>query len=164
MFYGEDDRKLDYKGRLGIPEDLLSLLGKEWRRAVVMKDASGLGAGDGREACFLSLYDVDTWQEYLEEAYQRMDPDESRFFMHTIVGDASTVDLDSANRVTLPERLLQYANIERQGVVKVVGALNHIEVWNPGVYETHLTAAEKEGVSVPSIADLARSRGIVKLG
>lgn len=158
MFYGQHERKLDYKGRLGIPEELLTAGGEEWRRAVVIKDSSELPGPEGKLPSFMSLFDLETWRELLQSAHGNMDADEARLFMDRVVGEASTVDVDSSKRVTLPERLLQYANIERQAMVRVVGAFDHIEVWNPLIHVAHLEALDKEGVRIRSIADLARGR------
>jgi len=157
-FYGVKERKLDYKGRLGVPEELLTASGLEWRRAVAIKDSSDLLGADGQRSQFISIFDIDTWQLYLELAHRDLDADEVRLFMVRVVGDASTVDVDTSNRITLPDRLLQYAKIERQAAAQVVGAIDHFEVWSPPTLESHLDALEKEEVRVLSIADVARKR------
>jgi DNA-binding transcriptional regulator/RsmH inhibitor MraZ len=154
IFYGIHDRKLDYKGRLGIPDDLLTASDVEWRRAVLIRDSSPLPDEAGAAPHFVSIFDMSSWEELLGVAQGRMDADESRLFMHQVVGDAATVDVDGSSRITVPERLLQYAKIERQAGVKVVGAFNHIELWNPEAYGGHVAALEKEGVQIRSIGDL----------
>jgi DNA-binding transcriptional regulator/RsmH inhibitor MraZ len=154
IFYGVHDRKLDYKGRLGVPEDLLTAGGAEWRRAVIIRDSSQLPNEDGTEPQFASVFDMESWEELLRLAQEQLDADESRLFMHKVVGEAATVDVDAAKRITVPDRFLRYASIERQAGVRVVGAFNHIELWNPGAYGVHVVAAEKEGVQIRSVADL----------
>lgn len=162
IFYGIHDRKLDYKGRLGVPDDLLMVSGVEWQRAVIIKDASRLRTTQGDEPHFASLFDLESWDELLTVAQAQMDADEARLFMSAKIGDAATVDVDANKRITVPDRFLQYAAIERQAGVKVVGNFNHIELWNPTTYELHVAALEKEEIQVKSIedlvAELARNR------
>lgn len=162
IFYGIHDRKLDYKGRLGIPDDLLTASGGEWQKAIIIKDVSRLRSSGGHEPHFASLFDRESWEELLTHAQARMDADESRLFMNAVVGDAATLDVDASKRITVPDRFLQHAGIERQAGVKIVGNFNHIELWNPDTYARHVEALEIEDIQVTSIedlvSDLARNR------
>jgi MraZ protein len=144
MFFGEYERTLDHKGRLTIPAHLLSALGTDWQKVMVIK---------GEQRC-LYLYDLQTWQSILEEAARNLDEDESRLFMHHVLSDAYLSDIDSMKRVTLPAPLLQYAGIEKRTIV--VGMFNRIEVWSAEEWAAYLDALKE--VPIPSIADLSRSR------
>jgi DNA-binding transcriptional regulator/RsmH inhibitor MraZ len=154
-FSGMAERKLDYKGRVAIPDDLLAADGRGLRRAIVLRDSTKLEVSKGQETRFISIFDTETWQEMLAQAHRIMDGDEIRFFMDKTVGEIATVDLDATRRITVPERLLQYAGIDRQSGVKLVGAVTHIEIWAPRTYELFMEAIAEEGISVPSVAELA---------
>lgn len=155
LLSGKYERKLDYKGRLAIPEDLLKTSDQDWSRVVVMRQEAHVDTSGDVSHGLLCLYDVRTWQEFLTEAYRTLDIDEARMFMEKRVADASTVDVDAMKRLTLPAPLLQFSRIEKQ--VIVTGILDHIEVWNPESYQSYVDALDDE-VAVPSIEDLARRR------
>jgi division/cell wall cluster transcriptional repressor MraZ len=157
-FYGAHERKLDYKGRLGIPDDLLTAGEQEWRRAVLVKESSELEDAAGKRPSFVGIWDIDSWTEILDIAQTQLDTDQIRRWMDQRLSDAATVDVDAAKRITVPDRLLQYASIDRQSSVRVLGVVDHMEIWSPAVYDAHIKAGEREEIRVPSIADIARRR------
>lgn len=159
-YYGNHERKLDYKGRVGIPDDFLRQ-GNEWSRAVLVRATSEVTPGV--HFAFISAYDADRWQLLLEAAPRLMDldADELRFFMHKHVGDAATVEVDAMKRITIPERLLEHGGIKRQAPVRILGEFDRIEVWDPPTYEAHIAAMEETEIEVPSLIEVAR-RAYVK--
>ena len=60
---------------------------------------------------------------------------------------AVDVELDSAGRISLPAKLRDYAQLEKD--VAVVGNGNRIEIWDSAAWETY-------GESGESIEDLAK--------
>lgn len=158
-FSGVHERKFDYKNRITIPEHLHRSVGEGFERVMVMKGASEITLDDGETAKFLYLWDMETWNEMLEAGYSRMDEDAGRKFMSRVVADAAAADVDFSGRVTVPERLLQYAGIEKQAKAAVVGIFDHLEVWNFDSWIAYqATQTVQEEVQIPSIPDLARSR------
>ena len=158
-FSGVHERKFDYKNRITIPDHFQQAAGSGIQRVIVMKGASEILLADGETAKFLYVWDTETWNVLLEEAFRRMDEDQSRKFMSEVVGDAVAADLDPSARVTIPERLLQYAGIEKQSKATVAGIFDHLELWNADRWvEYHATQTVQEEVEIPSIPDLARSR------
>jgi division/cell wall cluster transcriptional repressor MraZ len=156
QYYGNYERKLDYKGRVAIPEDLLNVT-TGWTRAILVRTSADLPGLDPFRCIF--LYDFERWQELLGAAPRTfgMDEAEMRLFMHRVVGDAATLDLDALKRITIPERLLDHAAIQRQASVKFVGAFNHVEIWNPSTHASYIEAADSIGVSEPpTLFDVAR--------
>jgi len=151
-FSGEISRKLDYKNRLAIPEDVV-LDANEGKLSHVLVIR---GKTEGEPAApFLSLYELEDWRAIVESASKSLqDPDEMRLFMHHHAADAQRLDVDNMRRVTLPAPLLQYAKIDKE--VKVVGFWDHIEVWAVEEHQAYLGMLEREGVPFPSIADLSR--------
>ncbi|RKY79061.1 hypothetical protein DRQ07_06850, partial [candidate division KSB1 bacterium] len=59
------------------------------------------------------------------------DDEERRYFLET-VSDAHPVRCDQQGRITVPQEHLEYAKIKDK--VLVIGAVDHLELWNPDVY------------------------------
>lgn len=59
------------------------------------------------------------------------DDEERRYFLET-VSDAHPVRCDQQGRITVPQEHLEYAQIKDK--VLVIGAVDHLEFWNPDVY------------------------------
>ena len=158
LYYGNQERKLDYKGRVGLPDDLLG--SGAWTRAVLVRGWAELADLDPSPCLY--LFDIERWQNMLAAATRRasMDANEMRLFQHRMVADAATVDVDGVKRITVPERLLEHAKVRRQESVHFVGNFTNIEIWNPSVYAAHIEAMEKLDVSVPDLVDLARQADV----
>lgn len=145
MYFGEYERTVDYKGRLTLPAHLLvSSDEADWSRVMIVKSDS---------PC-LYVYDLQTWKAVMDEAYQRMDDDEIRLFMHRALADAQLSEVDNLKRVTIPAPLVEHARLDKR--VVIVGMLNRLELWNPEVWQSFLETLEE--VPIPTIADLSRAR------
>ncbi len=67
-------------------------------------------------------------------------PKEAKF-IRMILQHASEDSFDSQSRILIPQKLLEYAKIEKE--VIILGALKKIEVWNPKVYEDYLNSSQE---------------------
>jgi DNA-binding transcriptional regulator/RsmH inhibitor MraZ len=158
-FSGVHERKFDYKNRITIPEQFSQPGSAGLQRVVVMKGESEVSSEDGEGFAYLYVWDMETWDSLLEEGYRQMDEDEGRKFMNNVVRDAASADVDASSRVTIPERLLHYAGIEKQAKSIVAGIFDHLEVWSFDRWLAyHSTRTVQEEVEIPSIPVLARSR------
>jgi MraZ protein len=158
-FSGVHERKFDYKNRITIPEHLSQSGPVSFQRVMAMKGASDIPPEDGNAFKFLYFWDMETWDSLLEEAYRRMDEDAARKFMHSVVADSAAADVDVSSRVTVPERLLQYAGIEKQAKAIVAGIFDHLEIWSFDSWMAYQSSPiVQEDVKIPLIPDLARSR------
>ncbi len=145
MYFGEYERTVDHKGRLTVPGHLLvASVDSDWSKVMILKAES---------AC-LYVYDLETWKTVLDEAYQSMDDDEGRIFMHRVMGDANLSDVDNLKRISVPAALLTHAAIDKRAII--VGMFNRLEVWSPEGWESYLEKVAE--VQIPSIADLSRAR------
>ena len=145
MHFGEYERTVDYKGRLSIPGHLLAPGDDvDWGKAVLLK----------ADPPCLYMYDHLSWKMLLQAAYNNMDDDEGRLFMHRALSDASTIEIDNLKRVTIPTALLAHASIEKR--VVVVGMFNRLELWEPDAWQSHIKSLED--VQLPSLEDLSRIR------
>ena len=125
---GEFDCKLDAKGRLRLPSNLL-------------KQLSVFQSGDfiinrGYEN-HLMLYPKIVWEEKTKEINQlninvRAQRQAIRYFYR----GASNLSIDGSERILLPKQLLDYAGIERETVL--FAYQQQIEIWDKESYEKML--------------------------
>ena len=117
---GEYEVRLDGKGRFRMPSGLLTQLG-DWQRGNFVINR-------GFEKC-LVLYPEPLWNETTAEInelnlYNKKNRDFARYFFR----GASEVTLDSADRILLPKRLAEYANIGKDMVLSAYSG--RIEMWS----------------------------------
>ena len=129
-FKGSYDYSVDSKGRINIPARLRKYVSAEANDTFVVTR--------GYEQC-LFVYPLDEWNK-LEQSIRQLSPTnpKHRFFMRTLLERATETQLDGQSRVTIPRELLQFAAIEND--VLILGVLEHIEVWNPGIYRDYQKA------------------------
>ena len=127
-FKGTYQYSIDSKGRINIPAKL--------RKYVSLESKDTFVVTRGYDQC-LFIYPLDEWngQEALIRNLIQSDP-RHRFFMRTLLQYATETELDGQSRVMIPRELLEFARI--QGAVTMIGMLDHIEVWNPEVYDEYL--------------------------
>jgi len=145
VYFGEYERTVDHKGRLTVPGHMLVASAEsDWSKVMILK----------AESTCLYVYDLETWKTVLDEAYQSMDGDEGRIFMHRVMADAHLSDVDNLKRISVPAALLSHASIDKRAII--VGMFNRLEVWSPESWESYLENVAD--VQIPSIADLSRAR------
>ena len=131
MFRGQFKYSVDSKERIHIPAKLRKHLSAEANETFVMTQGTAL--------C-IDLYPLDQWQKFEEKLLQLnpFQPNEAKF-IRMILQHASEDSFDSQSRIRIPQKLLEYAKIEKE--VIILGALKKIEVWNPKVYEDDLNSS-----------------------
>ena len=131
MFRGQFKYSVDSKERIHIPAKLRKHLAAEANETFVMTQGTAL--------C-IDLYPLDQWQKFEEKLLQLnpFQPNEAKF-IRMILQHASEDSFDSQSRIRIPQKLLEYAKIEKE--VIILGALKKIEVWNPKVYEDYLNSS-----------------------
>ena len=131
MFRGQYKDSVDAKGRVSIPAKLRKHLSADANETFVQ----------GTALC-IDLYPLDQWQKFEEKLLQLnpFQPNEAKF-IRMILQHASEDSFDSQSRILIPQKLLEYAKIEKE--VIILGALKKIEVWNPQVYEDYLNNSEE---------------------
>jgi len=55
--------------------------------------------------------------------------------------DSRDETLDAQGRVAIPQRLLEHAKIQKD--VLVNGVLDHIEIWDPKVFEQYMASSNR---------------------
>jgi MraZ protein len=125
---GEYECKLDEKGRMRLPSGLISQLGERETYAFVINR--------GFEKC-LMLYTEEVWDQITNEInalnlYVKKNRDFVRYFYR----GANKVVMDSADRILLAKRLLEYAEIEKDVILLAYN--NRIEIWSAEQYDQML--------------------------
>ena len=94
------------------------------------------------ERC-LAIWTPEAFDRKAEDMALLMDgtPEERARARAWSMGSAE-VDLDRQGRVALPQYLREFAELPENNTVLVHGALTHIELWNPQLWEVHGAAGD----------------------
>lgn len=141
VFTGVHERQLDERGRVALPPTFRSSIG---------------------ERCYLTFGEDACVKVLSEEAFRseaqkliaevdagRMTRSRQRAFAASVV----TVSPDKQGRILLESKLREYAGIDANSPVTVVGVLDRIEIWNPTQFE-HEEAAGKGEMAGPAATSL----------
>lgn len=129
MFFGSYVHNLDDKGRLVIPSKMREELGY---KAYILKGFDGA----------LSIYKESEFARLVEEIKSLpFHKRNSRAYLRVQLASVCELDIDKQGRALLPTSLLAKYKIGKE--VIVIGALDHIEVWNVKDYQEYESNADK---------------------
>ncbi|MEW6245157.1 MAG: cell division/cell wall cluster transcriptional repressor MraZ [Nitrospirota bacterium] len=132
MFAGEYLCKVDEKGRFIVPSPLREQVEAQGNGVVFLK---------GPEQS-LWLYSMGEWEKVLERTKTTLDEDQSRLFMHFIVSEAGTSEIDKAGRILIPGRLRKLIPVDEDQEIVLVGLYHRLEIWNPAEWRRYLSKTE----------------------
>ena len=138
MFAGQYHCKLDEKGRFILPTPLRELLEGEEDA----KDARVMFV-KGQELP-LSAYSAKGWTNVLARAKETFTEDQNRLFMHYVVAEAASSEIDKAGRILVPGRLRKLIPIEDDLEIVLVGMYHRLEIWNPSEWRRYLARHSEE--------------------
>ena len=125
---GEYDCKLDAKGRMRLPSGLIAQLGEDDKLKFVINR--------GFEKC-LMLYPEAVWNKISAEVDQlNLYNKKNRDFVRYFYRGAQELQMDSADRILLPKRLMEYAGIDKEVVLSAYNG--RIEIWTKEEYDNLL--------------------------
>ena len=128
-FLGEYECKLDAKSRIAFPSGLYKQLAPEAQGSFV------INRGFERH---LVLYPINEWETIRTELNRlNLYTKKNRDFLRYFYRGATELKLDSHNRLLLPKRLLEYAQIGNDTILFAYA--NRIEVWATHLYNELLT-------------------------
>lgn len=130
MFFGTYTPKLDDKGRLFLPAKFREDL------------AEGLVVTRGQERCLTvwSLEDFSRLTDRLREA--PVTNKGTRDYVRMLFAAASQEIPDKQGRIGIPAVLREYASLSKD--VKVIGAMNRIEIWDPTSWQNYSEEQEQK--------------------
>lgn len=125
-FKGEYTHSLDAKGRVSFPSRLRKVLNPEAQESFTILR--------GLEKCLL-LYPEDQWRK-VENSLSQLNnfKRENRTVLRNFLRSAEDLSLDNQNRVALPSKLMEWADISSK--VVFIGMGDCIELWSPDVLES----------------------------
>ncbi len=139
---GMYDGKIDDKGRLSLPARLRTAIGSQ--QVVILP---------GLDENHLMLMTPDYFEnqfckQILSTPLALMDR-EKRQLVRKLISPAQYVDVDSAGRISIPQRARTFLNLLPRSEALLVGTGYAVEIWNPETYEED---QEKEDVSISELA------------
>jgi len=136
VFAGEFRCKLDDKGRFFVPSSIRELFDKgkpnQTTNVIFVR---------GQTEC-LWLYSCSDWAEKLSRAKETLDDDQSRLFMHFIVSETTSSEIDRSGRICVPRRLRELSGIEDE--IVVIGMYDRMEVWSTEEWNSYLARMEEK--------------------
>jgi len=146
-FTGKFPYGVDSKRRVNIPASAINELFREHEETVTPENKKELKETDiifhitrGPNDC-LFVYPRDVFVKKAARlnshfGYRGTEDDEERRYFLETVSDAHPVRCDQQGRITVPQEHLEYAKISDK--VLVIGAVDHLELWNPELYNAFL--------------------------
>ncbi|HEX5543972.1 MAG TPA: hypothetical protein VFX10_00680 [Nitrospira sp.] len=132
MFAGEYLCKVDEKGRFIVPSPIREQIEADGQTVMFLK---------GPEQSLL-IYSTKEWEKVLERARTSLDEDQSRLFMHSVVSEAGSSDIDKTGRILIPGRLRKLVPVDEDQEIILVGLYHRMEVWNPSEWRRYLARTE----------------------
>ncbi|HQG38794.1 MAG TPA: hypothetical protein PLK15_06650 [Chitinophagales bacterium] len=122
---GQYEVKVDGKGRLRMPTDLLRQIPENTNSKYVINK--------GLDNC-LRLYPIVQWNAITEEMNKNLNwfKSNEREFLRYFYQAATQIELDSNDRILIPKRLTDAVGIKDEVVILAFGEV--IEIWNSDVY------------------------------
>ncbi|HWG72832.1 MAG TPA: division/cell wall cluster transcriptional repressor MraZ [Acidimicrobiales bacterium] len=129
-FFGRFEHSLDIKGRVILPSRFRTSFET---RAFLSQH---------HEGC-LALWTPDDFEEQIAQrtAAQNAGP-EGRKDTRVWSSNVSEVEMDKQGRVPITPHLRQYAGLDT--AVLVIGAIDHVELWDPSAWATSVERVEQE--------------------
>ncbi|MGE5356084.1 MAG: division/cell wall cluster transcriptional repressor MraZ [Deltaproteobacteria bacterium] len=149
---GEYRIKIDEKGRIKLPKDLIRQLNHDGAFPLVINR--------GYEK-HLMIYPKNVWERKTNEINQlNINKSEERLAMRYFYRGASVLELDNIERVLIPSVLLEYASVEKDVVLFAYN--EQIELWDARAYFDFF---EKEPVNFSALMDsISSTKKIDKTG
>lgn len=134
MLIGEHAHNLDVKRRLAIPSKFRKELGEG---AILTR---------GLDNC-LFIFPSKYWTPFAEMlAGLSMAKQDTRAFARLFLSAAVEAEFDSLGRILIPERLKEYAGLNKS--VVIAGLFNRLEIWDEEKWKNYKLDLEKNSDSI----------------
>jgi transcriptional regulator MraZ len=136
MFAGEFHCIADRTGLFALPQALRQAFptdGDDPDRSIIfLKSLEGS----------LWLYRIREWEEKLMVMRHQLDDQQSRLFMHYMVAQSISSEVDKKGRLAIPKELRDYAAIDSELVL--IGLYDRLELWSPSRWDAYLLRLEDQ--------------------
>jgi len=131
-FFGRYEHSLDVKGRVILPARFRGQLGTQ---AYVSQY---------RDRC-LALWTAEEFDRQMDEQEEKQVLGRSERNVARILASGSVeVEVDRQGRVAIPAFLRDFAGLQTESSILVIGAINRVELWNPAEWEQRVKPAEAQ--------------------
>lgn len=139
MFQGEFVHNLDSKNRIVLPSKFRFFLKKDAKNGFFMH-VSPLTP----DKC-IRLYTADGWAAVSAKIRRiASESDNMDAVLASFSVRSEFTEMDAQNRLVIPQRLIDYAGLEKRKSVVLVGCIDHIQVWNQDVWIGVAKRSEEE--------------------
>ncbi|MCA9752615.1 MAG: division/cell wall cluster transcriptional repressor MraZ [bacterium] len=153
-FRGSFRHNLDVKGRLA--------LSKAFRQVTGVKTETEkpyLVLTKGLNECVWG-FTADEWPIYEQQLREKQfQGQEARDFVLEMMLHVEDVPVDGAGRILVPPAHLALAGLEKGKEVLVLGMIDHVELWNPETYESHVKKSRAASSYEEKAKELFSRRG-----
>jgi MraZ protein len=132
FFSGNSEHTLDNKGRVIVPA----------KHRARFADGGFLARGNNRS---LALLTRATYEKKAEEWLARYETGEEEAAEYWASGVEEVAIDPGTGRVLIPPYMRRYAQLELNAPVLLTGAITHIAIWNPSLFEERITAVAEPG-------------------
>lgn len=132
MFAGEYLCKVDEKGRFIVPSPIREQIEADGQAVMFLK---------GPEQSLL-IYSMKEWEKVLDRTKSSLDEDQSRLFMHFVVSEAGSSDIDKTGRILIPGRLRKQIPMDEDQEIILIGLYHRMELWNPSDWRRYIARTE----------------------
>lgn len=145
MYLGSYVREVDTKGRILVPAKLKTQVEDAAKKAGGRGEELVMTAGFDRS---LFLFLKSQWNEFVRREIDSRSAlsRDIRALKRILAGRAQMVDIDAQGRLLIPKTFLENVlNVRRASRrVVVVGAMDHIEIWNEGAWKSFEEEMQKD--------------------
>src|SRR5207245_534430 len=107
------------------------------------------------EPTSLRAYTLSEWNNVLKQTRSKLDEDQSRLFMHHVVSETATSEIDKTGRILIPGKLRKHINLADDQEIVLIGMYEHFEIWEPADWRRYLAQTEnRHEDSMSKIMDL----------
>jgi MraZ protein len=137
-FKGQAEYSVDVKGRVAIPAKMRNALNPAAKNTFTITR--------GYEQCIF-LYPLDHWEK-MEEDIRSLNTyrPETRDFIRITMMWADECMLDGQGRIAIPKPLQEFAGVKDKAMI--LGAFDHIEIWDPALFQRHLEQQSEDYVQL----------------
>ena len=142
MFRGNAPAKVDDKGRLKLPSRFVAVLPEQYGRRFFVTSLNG--------EC-VWIYPLDAWREVERKLASAPSTNRSiRKYKRNVNYYGQETEVDGADRILIPAILRETASVK--GEVFVLGADDHLEVWNRALFDAEMKAGVIEDSDLEVLA------------
>ncbi|MBQ7338575.1 MAG: division/cell wall cluster transcriptional repressor MraZ [Clostridia bacterium] len=131
MLTGEFRPTLDPKNRIFVPSKLREELGETF---MIVRDT--------RVKC-LKMYSLEGWAEFIRPIKEKRG-EKSEMILRTLHSTAAQVTPDSQGRVLIPNKLIEFAGLEK--TIVVIGCYDYAEIWSENGYDSMVASQDDDAL------------------